>query len=441
MPGEPILKKNNKDSRYTPRFFGEKNLINNRVTVRIWLPQYWKLKVGHVSIETQKEYRSFWPGENSVIGQVISLSGVKGSWCESYEKDKGLNGGEADYQIELYTLDVNEINKFYAELNQGKGVNWALFGSIPGASGQVLNCCSISLNALLAGGINSSMPKNRLTDVLTDTYKYNDISTNFSHLYDIFMNAFINVKGTYYDSNRTLRDEQFKTLFSLSLGTIIIASILYELNIDISSPLRQLSDAMRPPLKQLFGKMIIFSQSFNQILEQFSDAMRPLLEQFSDTVIYLVKKLPDAMIFLLEIRGNTIASGFLRQAGLGTISPEKWKSIRPDNYNNKLEVGAIMYSISFKAELSDKIEYFTNATLFISASGLAIPPLYLVGSTVINTFSLPIEFYKKTIKPKTILDFVHEASETECKKNPSIKKLVDSKSNQDNIPVKKCIMM
>ncbi len=113
----------------------------NWVTVRVWLSKVRQMpahiatfiamhpftkssKVGHVSLETEEYYASHWP-MNDADGPLVAVR------AEAAMKEVDINrgGGPADFQMTLYSLDVDKINEAIDRIID-KRPDWVLVGDL-----------------------------------------------------------------------------------------------------------------------------------------------------------------------------------------------------------------------------------------------------------------------------------------------------------------------
>lgn len=100
----------------------------NRVTIRVWLANKKKRRVGHTSLQTHGVdgiYASFWPDKEG--RKQLTLAGVPGAHPKTPEQDALWEWIETDatgqpkpcppdVEIDLYSLNVTKINEAYFDI-------------------------------------------------------------------------------------------------------------------------------------------------------------------------------------------------------------------------------------------------------------------------------------------------------------------------------------
>jgi hypothetical protein len=152
---------------------------NNRVVVRIWKPGSFnqddfiveenllnnmfyvtrhKQNVGHVSVEIEERYISFWPGKKGT-NIYFNFNTKIGD-----EQEEGPNGQQrmADIVIVLYSLDVADLNNYFDQIRDKR-----IYSMIPNLTmefredNSLANCASLVLELLLKGSLEKLLPKDR----------------------------------------------------------------------------------------------------------------------------------------------------------------------------------------------------------------------------------------------------------------------------------------
>lgn len=146
----------------------EKGTVENRVIIRIWESKVSLLNpkgsVGHVSIEFDGEYVSFWPAvdmkqsvKTAINGAFFKLSAT----YNEYKDDEKAEKCPADKVICLYNLDVNAINSEYGRMKDAakdkkddEKTGWSLFGkNVFFPNSDQHSCTSFCLELLKFGGL------------------------------------------------------------------------------------------------------------------------------------------------------------------------------------------------------------------------------------------------------------------------------------------------
>lgn len=149
---------------------------NGNVVVRIWLATA-ESKVGHVSLQTDKYYISYWPtnkniGANSMVSDILTdtISGWDAHHSTLWE-DIFNEQRISDVSVGL-TLDKDVINTTYEQF-VSSGYRWSLLGSIVKKS---QNCSGLVYSLLDKGGINNIINKDELFNL------ENNVSKTFKEL-------------------------------------------------------------------------------------------------------------------------------------------------------------------------------------------------------------------------------------------------------------------
>lgn len=156
----------------------------NKVTIRVWKPfkgndrssasainSFFQSNVnpGHVSIETDQFYASFWPAPkgtieitvkgkivdeflpNSTLNRRINYS-KPGDFIRNLSEDEKREGKPADTTIELTKLDVKAMHEAFSEFYK-QTPNWTFLGHsfVNNYSGE--SCASVAYALLTAGKI------------------------------------------------------------------------------------------------------------------------------------------------------------------------------------------------------------------------------------------------------------------------------------------------
>jgi len=144
----------------------------NRVTIRIWMTELSKIRVGHVAVATPNSYLSFWPAEAATRWQVITGSGIKATfhrliddekaegpdWDDTSIKWPAKRRRVADKIIVLYSLDSMAIEKKIQELFE-EGNQYSLMNKSKAKFGaehetdeykQLGNCCDKACEVIQA---------------------------------------------------------------------------------------------------------------------------------------------------------------------------------------------------------------------------------------------------------------------------------------------------
>ncbi len=146
--------------------------INRHVVVRIWQESLWdKLihgYVGHISLQTDQHYISFWPGEQSFYNLFEDLT---------------AKVRLPDKKFVIDELDTETINKQFLEFKKS-ACQWSIFGSTKYLKHDLmLNCCGLTLALLEKAGIESK-------------YHYSELLGSTANR-GIFGEAVLNVGGPY----------------------------------------------------------------------------------------------------------------------------------------------------------------------------------------------------------------------------------------------------
>ncbi|CAM4451946.1 MAG: hypothetical protein LEGION0398_MBIBDBAK_00763 [Legionellaceae bacterium] len=141
-------------------------LAHKKVTVRIWTSgvnmRNEGHSVGHVSVETPREYMSLWPKQAQFLGDTCAKEEGKGIFEPiSYETpnlktDERYEGREPEAVYEFYTLDPDAIEAEFDSIKKTlKG--WSLFAVCENGE----SCASLAYRLLQAGGIESLISKTK----------------------------------------------------------------------------------------------------------------------------------------------------------------------------------------------------------------------------------------------------------------------------------------
>ncbi len=140
-------------------------LKENSVAVNIWLPDPEKDRpVGHVSLDIGCQYISFFPknsqkeGVRDYISGSGYISGKPGAFSNDVEEDYKKENGTPTYQFIINDLNPKEMlekfKKIKEDVENGK-ILWSLSSSPCTPSS---NCSKLTMQLLLAGGIQSRLP-------------------------------------------------------------------------------------------------------------------------------------------------------------------------------------------------------------------------------------------------------------------------------------------
>lgn len=153
----------------------------HKVTIRVWKSDIkGNGAVGHATLQTycggvngNGIYASFWPGDSQFLSPKVAdvarktglpapnglkPGGVIGAFKPTFEKDCYAEEKEPEIVIDLYSLNVDEINRaflaFKADVEEKK-INWAAIPNIQKIMGytQTSNCSGLVLLLLQNGGI------------------------------------------------------------------------------------------------------------------------------------------------------------------------------------------------------------------------------------------------------------------------------------------------
>jgi len=146
----------------------------NKVTIYIWKMNLARDRLGHASMRTYKggargngHYMSFWPAEKSL--RQKSLVGVPSHCIRSLEDDVlQEDGSQPDYAIDLYSLDVDKINRAYAQF-LASNCNWSLWGSAFFRDESTRNCSGLCLYLLKEGGIDALLTESVSVEMVMGT--------------------------------------------------------------------------------------------------------------------------------------------------------------------------------------------------------------------------------------------------------------------------------
>lgn len=125
---------------------------NGNTIIRIWLPTS-STETGHVSLQTEKHYISFWPIDNKITANTITNIIIE-SQIGRFAKHNSLwddmkdENRLPDVRLAL-NLNINAINEAYEHFVQSK-YQWSLLGSIFTKS---QNCSGLVCYLLLKGGL------------------------------------------------------------------------------------------------------------------------------------------------------------------------------------------------------------------------------------------------------------------------------------------------
>lgn len=109
----------------------------NRVIIRVWLPDsFFSKSFGHVSLETEKNYMSFWPGNMLV----------------DYFEDIKNMAKLPEIRLTLYQLDAKKISNAFEEFKKSK-FNWSIWGSGLFRSEKSRSCAGLTYFLLQEGGL------------------------------------------------------------------------------------------------------------------------------------------------------------------------------------------------------------------------------------------------------------------------------------------------
>jgi hypothetical protein len=149
---------------------------NDRVIIRLWLPD--NEGCGHVSIETQspQNYYSLWPKhdfdiKNSGSGLFTSTQHK----LHTYEDDLKAEGRDPEVRVALYRLHGRSMRRKFDTIKENLN-GWRLIGSH--ALARITNmtsgesCASLAYRLLVAGGLNqlvSSSVSTKESIVVTPT--------------------------------------------------------------------------------------------------------------------------------------------------------------------------------------------------------------------------------------------------------------------------------
>lgn len=120
-----------------------------------------RANIGHVSVETHEIYSSLWPEEFSYDNKYKPQPGQANNSTPA--KDENAENRSPDYVIDLYTLDVDNINKkFYEYLETGAAYRYHIIGSNYFFNHYGANsCCGLAYDLLVSGGIKKLIPTNQ----------------------------------------------------------------------------------------------------------------------------------------------------------------------------------------------------------------------------------------------------------------------------------------
>lgn len=130
----------------------------NKVTIRIWLPLS-TLDTGHASLQTYYRgvenkgiYVSIWPESAIKASEIFK---PKKAVCHTFEDDLSAERRKPEVTIDLFSLDVNAINKAYTEADLD---SWVLVRTNSGNQQQ--NCSGLVMYLLSIGGSHNLVSKN-----------------------------------------------------------------------------------------------------------------------------------------------------------------------------------------------------------------------------------------------------------------------------------------
>lgn len=129
-----------------------------------WIPS----RAGHVSLETDKIYASFYP---ETLLKQLSPFGVKSIFTSSYEDDVKKLGRPHDKEIKIRNLNTNNINSTFNEFKR-KGENnirWSIFASILKIDDMnIFNCVTFVYMLLKIGGMDRIFDEKKIQFSLID---------------------------------------------------------------------------------------------------------------------------------------------------------------------------------------------------------------------------------------------------------------------------------
>lgn len=180
---------------------------SKKIHIRVWRRDLHNGIVGHVSLQTNQHYISFWPFA-APTKQQKSFRGVAGTLVESYQEDLTLENNQSPaYETFLFSLDIAQINAAFQEIkdefdNEAPSFNWSLIGSILFKNRNINNCSGLAWDLLKIGGIRNLFSVYKLpVDGLfgTSTGILNNIQYTFARA--ILTGFFATTKSREYNLN------------------------------------------------------------------------------------------------------------------------------------------------------------------------------------------------------------------------------------------------
>ncbi len=154
-----------------------KELIENKVTIRVWLPTDRLSKsFGHTALKTNRGgsegkgiYASFWPGICGTLNESKAEDFCKKtcSHLHTPDMDDIIEQFEQLSEYHFYNLDVDAINKKFLQF-QNNNFQWDILGSLFLKLKNANNCCGVVSELLIEGKIYNllSLPRDIFTTMI-----------------------------------------------------------------------------------------------------------------------------------------------------------------------------------------------------------------------------------------------------------------------------------
>ena len=145
----------------------------NRVNIQVWKWKYTKKSVGDVALQTfgpDGIYASFWPG---ICESTDYCGDKKIDHFHTRDQDDRFYGDQdlLVTNIDLYTLNVADINNTFKKAFKALGCQWALTGSSFLRKSNQRNCSGLALYLLEKGGIDKILPYYRFDEKRGGSWK------------------------------------------------------------------------------------------------------------------------------------------------------------------------------------------------------------------------------------------------------------------------------
>lgn len=118
------------------------------VGIYIWSSKFLKRRYGHIAIAFENEYVSFWPNLND----STNSKEFEGLWHTAEDDSNAYQNGELEYVAKINGLNLQKMREKLEEI-KAIAPKWYLLASTPLKKPTSLNCISVVIEILRAGGI------------------------------------------------------------------------------------------------------------------------------------------------------------------------------------------------------------------------------------------------------------------------------------------------